>query len=241
MQDQDSNNNKNSKERSLLVDDPHAAREAEKYENPVPSREFILKLLEEEGKPLPFKAIAARLGVEDEERLEGLSRRLKAMVRDGQLLRNRRGAYGIVKRMQLVKGRVIGHPDGFGFLIPEDPEVSAEDIYIPAHEMHKVLHGDEVLVSVVGEDRRGRKEGVIVEVIRRHTQKILGRLHLDEYGLAWVQPSNHRITQDVFIPGDGLNGAKEGQVVLVEIIRQPTRRSGPVGRVIKVLGDYLDP
>ncbi|SIN95109.1 RNAse R [Sulfurivirga caldicuralii] len=238
MQDQE--NNKRSKVDPIAAD-PHAEREAEKYENPVPSREFILKFLEEEGKPLPFKVIAARLGIEDEERLEGLSRRLKAMVRDGQLLRNRRGAYGIVKRMHLVKGRIIGHPDGFGFLVPEDPEVSAEDIYIPAHEMHKVLHGDEVLVSVVGEDKRGRKEGVIVEVIRRHTQKILGRLHLDEYGLAWVQPSNPRITQDLFIPGDGLGGAKEGQVVLAEIIRQPTRRSGPVGRVIKVLGDYLDP
>ncbi len=220
--------------------DPYFHREAEKYENPVPSREFILKLLEEVGKPLPFKEIAARLGVEDEARLEGLSRRLKAMVRDGQLLRNRRGAYGLVKRMNLVKGRVIGHPDGFGFVVPEEPGADG-DIYLPAHEMLKVLHGDEVLVSVVGEDRRGRLEGVIVEVTRRHTHKLLGRLHFDEYGLAWVQPSNHRIAQDVFIPADGLAGAREGQVVLVEVIRQPSRRSGPVGRVEKILGNYLDP
>lgn len=222
------------------IKDPYYDREASKYENPVPSRELILKLLEDEGKPLSFKEIAARLHVDDEARLEGLSRRLKAMVRDGQLLRNRRGAYGLVKRMNLVKGRVIGHPDGFGFVIPEDP-AETSDIYLPAHEMLKVLHGDEVLVSVVGEDKRGRKEGVIVEVIRRHTEKLLGRLHFDEYGMAWVQPSNHRIAQDVFVPADGLNGAKEGQVVLVEIIRQPSRRSGPVGRVIKILGDYLDP
>ena len=227
-------------EAPLAQKDPYFHREAEKYENPVPSREFILKLLEEAGKPLSFKEIASRLGVEDEARLEGLSRRLKAMVRDGQLLRNRRGAYGLVKRMNLVKGRVIGHPDGFGFVVPEDPNVTS-DIYLPAHEMLKVLHGDEVLVSIVGEDKRGRLEGVVVEVTRRHTQKLLGRLHFDEYGLAWVQPSNHRITQDVFIPADGLNGAKEGQVVLVDIIRQPSRRSGPVGRIEKILGNYLDP
>ncbi|WP_294946105.1 ribonuclease R [Sulfurivirga sp.] len=225
---------------TLPVEDPNFEREAQKYENPVPSREYIMKLLEEVGTPLTFKDIAARLGIDDEPRLEGLSRRLKAMVRDGQLLRNRRGAYGLVKRMQLIKGRVLGHPDGFGFVVPEDPNADG-DIYLPAHEMHKVLHGDEVLVSVVGEDRRGRKEGVIVEVTRRHTQKLLGRLHIDEYGMAWVQPSNHRIAQDVFIPADGLNGAKEGQVVLVDIIRQPSRRSGPVGRVEKVLGNYLDP
>jgi len=227
-------------EAPLAQKDPYFQREAEKYDNPVPSREFILKLLEEVGKPLPFKEIAARLGIADEARLEGLSRRLKAMVRDGQLLRNRRGAYGLVKRMNLVKGRVIGHPDGFGFVVPEDPSISG-DIYLPAHEMLKVLHGDEVLVSIVGEDKRGRLEGVVVEITRRHTQKLLGRLHFDEYGLAWVQPSNHRITQDVFIPADGLNGAQEGQVVLVDIIRQPSRRSGPVGRIEKILGNYLDP
>ncbi len=224
----------------MSIQDPYYEREASKYENPVPSRELILQLLEAEGKPIPFKEIARRLQVEDEARLEGLSRRLKAMVRDGQLLRNRRGAYGLVERMNLLKGRVIGHPEGYGFLVPESP-TETSDIYLPAHEMLKVLHGDEVLVSVVGEDKRGRKEGVIVEVIRRHTQKLLGRLHLDEYGMAWVQPSNNRIAQDVFVPTDGLNGAQEGQVVLVEIIRQPSRRSGPVGRVMKILGDYLDP
>ena len=221
-------------------EDPNLAQEAEKYENPVPSRPFLLKLLEEIGRPVSFRELAERLGIDDEPRLEGLSRRLKAMVRDGQLLRNRRGAYGLVQRMNLVKGRVLGHPDGFGFVIPEVPGEEG-DIFLPAQEMLKVLHGDEVLVSVVGEDRKGRREGVIVEVTRRHTNKLLGRLHFDEYGLAWVQPSNHRITQDVFIPADGLAGAKEGQVVLVDIIRQPSRRSGPVGRVEKILGNYLDP
>ncbi|VAW44360.1 3'-to-5' exoribonuclease RNase R, partial [hydrothermal vent metagenome] len=102
--------------------DPHAQREAEKYDNPIPSREFILEALEEAQKPLRIYQVAKVLEVseEDEERYEALSRRLKAMVRDGQLIRNRRGAFGLLKKMDLIKGRVLGHPDGYGFLVPEE-------------------------------------------------------------------------------------------------------------------------
>lgn len=222
-----------------LVEDPHAKREAEKYENPIPSREFILESLEAAHKPLRLFEVAKLVEVEedDEERYEALSRRLKAMVRDGQLIRNRRGAFGILRKMDLIKGKVLGHPDGFGFLVPDE---GGKDLFLSEKEMHKVLHGDRVIASVIGEDRRGRLEGAIVEVSEHCTKEILGRLNFED-GLAWVRPDNNRITQDVFIPKDGLLEANEEQVVLVEVLHQPTARSGPIGKIIRVVGDYMAP
>ncbi len=225
-------------ENTTQIVDPHADREAEKYENPVPSREAILEFLEKQKRPLKFKEIAEALGIDDEDRLEGLSRRLRAMVRDGQLMQNRRGAYGPILKMDLIKGTVLGHPDGFGFLIPEVKET--KDLFLSEREMRKVLNGDKVLASIIGEDRRGRPEGSIVEIIERANKELIGRLSFED-GMAWVRPENNRITQDVFIPQDGIHGAEEGQVVLVEILHQPSARSGPVGQIKKVLGNYLDP
>lgn len=221
---------------SAEVSDPHANREADKYENPIPSREFIIELLEKEQKPLRIKQIATLLEIEDDERFEALSRRLKAMVRDGQILRNRRGAFGLIQKMDLIKGKVIGHPGGFGFVKPDE----GSDLFLSDREMHKVFHGDIVIASVIGVDRKGRREGMIVEVIEHSNQTLLGRLHF-ESDLAWVQPNNNKIAQDVFIPQDGVMNATEGQIVKVEMIHQPTKRSSAIGKVVEVVGDYLAP
>jgi len=217
--------------------DPHADREADKYENPIPSREFIIELLEKEQKPLRIKQIATILDIDDDERFEALSRRLKAMVRDGQILRNRRGAFGLIQKMDLIKGKVIGHPGGFGFVQPEE---GGGDLFLGDREMHKVFHGDKVIASVIGVDRKGRREGMIVEIIEHANQTILGRLHFED-GLGWVQPNNNKIAQDIFIPQDGLLDAQEGQIVMVEVIHQPTKRSSAIGKIIDVVGDYLAP
>ncbi len=226
-----------SKENTSGQQDPHAQREAEKYENPIPSREFILEVLEEAQKPLRLFQVAKAVDVDedDEERFEALSRRMKAMVRDGQLIRNRRGAFGLLKKMDLIKGRVLGHPDGYGFLVPEE---GGKDLFLSEKEMHKVLHGDIVIASVIGEDRRGRQEGAIIEITEHNTKQVLGRLNFED-GLSWVRPNNNRITQDIFIPNDGLLEAKEEQIVLVEIIHQPSVRSGPIGKIVEVVGDYM--
>ena len=226
-----------SKENTLGQQDPHAQREAEKYENPIPSREFILEVLEEAQKPLRLFQIAKAVDVDedDEERFEALSRRMKAMVRDGQLIRNRRGAFGLLKKMDLIKGRVLGHPDGYGFLVPDE---GGKDLFLSEKEMHKALHGDIVIASVIGEDRRGRQEGAIIEITEHNTKQVLGRLNFED-GLSWVRPNNNRITQDIFVPQDGLLDAKEEQIVLVEIIHQPSMRSGPIGKIVEVVGDYM--
>ena len=140
--------------------DPHHAREARKYANPIPSREFILEVLAEQAAPLKFDRIAERLELADAEQLEALSRRLSAMERDGQLVCNRRGGYCVVNQTNLVAGRVIGHPDGFGFLKPDD---GADDLFLSPREMRALMHGDRAVARVTGVDHRGRREGALVE------------------------------------------------------------------------------
>ncbi|HID48211.1 MAG TPA: ribonuclease R, partial [Chromatiales bacterium] len=219
--------------------DPHASREAQKYEHPIPSREFILQMLEEEGRPLTRGEIADKLGLTDETSLEALRRRLRAMERDGQLIFNRRREYGLVSHMNLVRGRVIGHPDGFGFLVP-DPDEGGDDVFLPAREMRSLLHGDRVLVSITGLDRRGRREGMLVEVLERANETIVGRLFV-ESGMAFVVPDNKRLHLDVLIPPENLNGASHGQIVVVAIVEQPSRYRQPIGKVVEVLGDHMAP
>ena len=219
--------------------DPHASREAQKYEHPIPSREFILQMLEKEGRPLTREEIADKLGLTDETSLEALRRRLRAMERDGQLVFNRRREYGLISHMNLVRGRVIGHPDGFGFLVP-DPDEGGDDVFLPAREMRSLLHGDRALVSISGMDRRGRREGMLVEVLERANETIVGRLFI-ESGMAFVVPDNKRLHLDILIPPENLNGAENGQIVVVAIVEQPSRYRQPIGKVVEVLGDHMAP
>src|SRR5262245_2517287 len=109
------------------IKDPLFEQEALKYANPIPSREYILKYCKEQGKPLTREAIANALKLKDEEQKEALRRRLIAMERDGQIIKTRRGGYGIADKMHLVRGYISAHKDGFGFVTPED---KSTDIFI---------------------------------------------------------------------------------------------------------------
>ena len=225
-----------SKTKNLRQADPHHAREAAKYEHPLPSREMILEVMAREGVPLAEDALAATLGIDSHE-LEAFSRRLAAMEREGQVMRNRRGAILVADKAGLVKGRVIGHPDGYGFLKPED---GGADLFLAAKQMHKALHGDIVLARVTGVDRRGRSEGSIVEVLERAHQQVVGRLFVEQ-GVMFIMAEDKRIAQDFLVPPDGSNGAKHGQVVVAEILQQPSPQSEPIARVVEILGNYADP
>ncbi|MFI9655113.1 ribonuclease R [Guyparkeria sp. GHLCS8-2] len=220
------------------LEDPNAPREAEKYDNPVASREFLLDLLGKQDGPITLNRLISELGYDgDEERIEGLRRRLRAMERDGQAIRNRRGGYMPVSKAELVRGRVIGHRDGFGFLVPDE---GGNDVFLSPRVMRALLHGDRAVVQVVGEDRRGRPEGALVEVIERANAEIVGRLVI-EAGVAFVIPDNTRMTQDVLIPMEALGGASDRQIVRVALVEQPTQRHKPVGKIIEVLGDHMSP
>jgi ribonuclease R len=217
--------------------DPHYSREARKYSNPIPSREFILETLAEHGAPLDFHQVAAKLGLEDEERLEALRRRLRAMERDGQLVCNRRNHYCLVNKRDLIVGRVIGHADGFGFLKPDD---GGEDLYLSFKEMRPLLHDDRAVVRVTGLDHRGRLEGAVVEVLERNTQTVVGKLY-QESGVGFVVPDSKRLSKDIVIPSSEIGKAQQGQIVVAEIIDQPTKRTPPIGRVVEVLGEHMGP
>ncbi len=218
-------------------DDPHAEREAARYERPIPSREFIQKFLEDAGVPRDAEQIAHGLGVTEEDDKLALSRRLDAMERDGQLVRNRRGGYGLVDKMDLIRGRIVGHPDGFGFLIRDE---GGDDVFLSAREMRCALHGDRALVRLRGHDRRGRPEGAIVEVFERANHRVVGR-YFCEAGVGFVVPDNKRIAQDVLIPAGEAGNATHGQIVVAKIIAQPDRRRQPLGHISEVLGEHMAP
>ena len=224
------------KKSSIRQQDPFLEREREQYESPLPSREFILQILTEQGAPVGDEELLQLLHIEkDEEEL--FSRRLRAMERDGQIMRNRKRDICVVDKLDLVKGKVQGHPDGFGFLIPED---GSADMFLSEKEMHQVLHGDVVMVRQSGVDRRGRPEAKIVEVLQRANNKVVGRLY-EEHGIKFVVAENRRITQDILVAAGESGDAKVGQVVMLEIVQHPNKHAQPIGRIVEVLGNYADP
>jgi len=218
--------------------DPFASREAANYQRPIPSREFILDYLRESVGPLTHEDICSTLNLNDEDQIEAMRRRLRAMERDGQVARNRRGGYGTLDKLNLVKGRVIGHPEGYGFVSPVQGE--AEDIHLSSTQMRRVFDGDIVLVRIAGWDRRGRPDGTLVDVVERKTTQLVGR-YFRESGISFVRPDNPRISQDILIPADRLLDANSGQIVVVNIVEPPSKNSLPVGHIIEVLGEHLDP
>ncbi len=217
--------------------DPFVAREREKYGHPAPSREFILQYLEERGMPLTLAELCAEWRLDDGSEVDALARRLRAMERDGQLIRNRREGYGPVAKMNLVTGRVIGHPEGHGFLIPDE---GGDNLFLSPRQMRKLLHGDRAVARMIGVDYRGRREGAIVEVLERNTETVVGRF-CEERGAYFIVPDNKRINQDIMVPADGRGEARAGQIVIAELIEQPSSQSRPLGRVKEVLGEHMAP
>lgn len=223
--------------RSPRLADPHREREARKYANPIPSREFILETLSKAGAPLLFPELAAQLDLHDSEERVALDRRLAAMVRDGQLIRNRKEAFCLVNKRDLIAGRVIGHPDGFGFLIPDE---GGDDVYLYPRQMKALFHNDRAVVRVIGRDARGRLEGSLVEILERNTRRVVGRFY-QESGVGFVVPDNKRLAHDIIIPNDRMAGVAQGQIVVAEITDQPTQRTQPIGRILEVVGDHMAP
>ncbi len=223
--------------RKVKSPDPHAERESIKYVRPIASREYILEVVARQKGPVEFDELVGLLDLSDPVDIESLSRRLNAMRRDGQLLQNRRSAYLPVDQNDLIRGRVMGHPDGFGFLIPDE---GGGDLFLSPREMRALLHGDRAVVRLVGLDRRGRKEGAVVEVLERGNTRVVGRF-FQERGIGRVVADNKRIHQDILIPQEYQAEVVEGQIVIAEIIEQPARRNGPIGRIVEVLGDHMAP
>ncbi|AOP41846.1 ribonuclease R [Edwardsiella piscicida] len=218
-----------------MSQDPYLEREAEKYASPIPSREFILMHLAKRKTPASREELAQELALSSEEDLEALRRRLRAMERDGQLIFTRRQCYALPERLDLIKGTVIGHRDGFGFLRSEGQK---DDLYLSPEQMKMCMHGDVILAQVTGTDRRGRKEVRVVRVVEPRTGLIVGRYFTDA-GTGFVVPDDGRLSFDILIPSDAIAGARMGYVVVVELTQRPTRRTKAVGKIVEVLGDNM--
>lgn len=228
---------KNTKKLSKLRrSDPFFERESQKYDFPLPSREFIIQTLADCGVPLPFADLATALDIQAVE-MEFFERRMFAMQRDGQVMRNRSGAYLLPAKADLIRGTVQGHPEGYGFVVTDE---EGADVFLGPNEMREVLHGDRVMVRIAGLDRRGRPEGKIVEVLERANTRVVGRV-LVENGVTLVVPENRRISQEILLAPGAKSKAVAGQVVVVELVEQPTRYAQPIGKVVEVLGNYADP
>jgi ribonuclease R len=217
--------------------DPYHERESQNYENPIPSREFIIEKLIDARKSLYYADIVSILGLVSEDHKIALQRRLNAMVRDGQLLRNRKGLFTPVRSEDLVVGTVIGHQDGFGFL---KPETGGDDLFLSNYQMRSLFHGDKAEVYISGVDKRGRSEASVIRVLERANKTIVGRLFC-EMGDVFVVPDNRRIAQEIRIPDMACELGGMGEMVNVEIIEQPTSRHRAVGKVIEILGEHMAP
>ena len=213
------------------------ARGAREHVANLPERSALIEFLAHAGAPVPFAGIAAAHDLRTPAAEEALQRRLGAMERDGQVIRNRRGEFGLVERMDLVTGRVIGHRDGFGFVRPDN---GSADLFFSPRQMRSLMHGDRVVARVVRVGRDARREGALVEVIERGVSRVVGRLWR-ESGVTFVRPHNSRIHHDVLVPPDSSFGARDGDYVVARVTEPPTRRHPPIGVVEEVLGSRMLP
>jgi len=221
------------KKSSRLTRDPFEARESAKYERPIASREYLLDLINKYKVPVLHDHIAESLKYHDEESFEALRRRLNAMVRDGQIFRNRRGGYLSFDHMDLEKGYVQAHADGFGFLTPES---GGKDIFLPERQMRKLMNGDKAAVKIASYDkRRERSEGALISVLERAHQAVVGRYY-SESGIEFMIPDDKRLTKDILINRDVGHSAKPGDIVVVRISEYPGQHSQAIGIVETVLG-----
>ena len=223
------------KTNKAILQDPNYAKELAKYDNPVPSREFILQIIRKQNSPMSKEEIFKTLAIVNEEQQEAMRRRLRAMENDGQLVFTKRKCYALPEKLDLLKGMVIGHREGFGFLQVEGKK---DDFFIPNVQMQKVMHGDYVLAQPNGFDRKGRPEVRIVRVLEANKKQIVGRFFLEQ-GIGYVVPDDSRITRDILIPDNARLGARMGQVVVVELHPRTAPFFQPIGKITEVLGDNM--
>lgn len=198
----------------------------------------ILEYMREEAyNPLLFEELAQVLGAEKDEYGE-LKEALLYMEEEGLIVKTRRKRYGIPERMNLVVGRLQGSQKGFGFLIPDNPDI--KDLYIPVESLNGAMHNDRIIVRITKSSIDGNKsEGEIIRILKRANEKIVGTFEKNR-NFGFVIPDDRRIYQDIFISKDDFGDAKEGYKVVVEITKWPEGRRNPEGKVIEILGHKND-
>jgi ribonuclease R len=199
------------------------------------TKEAVLTFFRETiTKPLGFRDIASLMKLSRAE-ARSLRRILHIMVREGDIVLTRKGLYGPTAEMNLVSGYFESHRDGYGFVILEKP--GERDIFIPARAKLGSLSNDRVLVRVENWQKR---EGRIIRVLERAYTRIAGKFEVTKTGF-YVKPKDKSIHFDLYIPGKEKGDAKNGDLVIAEIINYPSDRKPPSGRIVKLLGKPEDP
>jgi len=195
-----------------------------------------MQVLEQQGVPLSFGALAELLDVQGDKPRKALRQRLQRLVSGGQLLINRKAEYCLLEKIDAVTGIVSAHPDGYGFLLPAD---GSPDVYLPFQEMRALLHGDRVAVRVGETMRNGKRAGSVVEILERGKQTVVGEFRR-EHGVSYVVESG-RIPHTFVVPTHQREGAKPGELVKIEITEYPSEHREGQGKVVRILGDPTDP
>ncbi|MCW5589495.1 MAG: ribonuclease R [Legionellales bacterium] len=226
-------------QRITQINDPYHELEAKRYRFPIPSREFILQFLQEKGSPVAFEIMLEAFGITESAQEDALQKRLNAMLRDGQLMRNRRGNYGLVAKMNLMRGRVIAQKEGHGFVRLDN---SDDRYYLDPKQMRLVFDGDHVLIRKTDVVIHDRNYAIVVEILERGIKEFIGRL-FSENGIIYLTPNNTVISHDILIPPEHMNGARVGQIVAVECLIPdvPNFRRAPTGKVLTILGNEISP
>jgi ribonuclease R len=202
------------------------------YKHPIPGRGEILDFLRDSGKPLKVDALMRAFDLKGQRVLARLTESLRSMVAAGQIIANRRGEFCLIERLDLLVGTVSGHPDGFGFVRLDE---GGDDVYLSAREMRPLFHGDRVAIRIVGQDRRGRPEGKLVEVLDRGIHQVAGQF-IRERGIGVVIPDNPKIAHRILIAKGAAGGATHGQIVVVRILDFPTQVEQATGEIIDIIG-----
>lgn len=218
-----------------MIKDPFYDREAQKYDSPIASRELILDYLTQEAKPASLEKIANAVSIKSDEQKEALHRRLRAMERDGQVVYTRRKCYALPEKFDMVKGSVIAHRDGYGFLRVEG---KPEDYFLSHEQMKKVLQGDVILAQPINSQYRGKTEARVVRILEPRTNQIVGRYFIEQ-GVGFVVPDDSRLNFDILIAGKPNRTVRMGSVVVVELQQRPERRQKAVGVIKEVLGEIM--
>ncbi|MEZ0537826.1 ribonuclease R [Caldicellulosiruptoraceae bacterium PP1] len=195
--------------------------------------EIYVLMREESYHPMTIDELLKTLELSEDDR-DDLKKILELLEDEGKVIKTKKGRYGLSEHMGLYLGTIEGNQRGFAFLIPDNPDIS--DIYISAEDLNGAMHGDRVLVKVIGIPAEGKKnEGYVERILKRGLTKIVGRYE-DSKNFGFVVPDDQRIAYDFYIPKNYKGKAKTGQKVVVEITHYPEKRRNPEGRIVEVLG-----
>lgn len=226
--------NMNTKKKYAQKNDPNASLEAQKYEEPIASREWILSLLTDLKRPLSKEELVEELRIKKDSAIDALHRRLRAMVRDGQLVCSKKGLYAPCPDLHEVTGK-IELVDGQSFVKAPD----GTRVYLHEKQCKSAFPGDTAIIKITNLDSNDRYLGQVLEVLERHTKQVIGRLN-EDHGIFYVVPENQYLSHRILIlPGDH-GTARKGDIVVCEITLQPTYHTQAIGKILSVLGEAID-